>query len=480
MRKKAPNFLLPWQYERFPYSSVFFLGVLVVFFIMLVQINAAIAVLLFGAGFVFFLSLHLEWGLYGLMLLGFFHGWVIDLSQYQSLQRIPYLGGTNAPAVDFFAILLFAAVLTSVAFRFAPIYWRTALHMLPGWQWYGLFLLVGAASLSRVFDHDIAGGVKYLLRPMFFVYAMFVGLVCFVMQRKRVLARVLRIWFWVGSAIALFGAIAFFRAFGSGGWPRVAPFGIGGVAPLGYNHNLLAEVLVVIIPIGIYLAAKGKRHMRGWYIVGTAGMVAIALLTLSRAAWISLGVGSLFILYWYHKAIVGWFNKHGQAAYLAGIGALAVAVYMIFFLGSNIVTSSNEARIVSTDVALFYAARSPIVGNGPGTFIPILANTELFTLDFGDPLDAHGFIQKIILEEGIVGLVFFCLFLFFVLRVLWRKQADKKNRFLFHMLFLCALGAILFQLFNTSYFNANMWLPIGLALAAAQMTTFGENYAFKK
>jgi fructose-specific phosphotransferase system IIC component len=111
----------------------------------------------------------------------------------------------------------------------------------------------------------------------------------------------------------------------------------------------------------------------------------------------------------------------------------------------------------------------------------ILGSAELFTEDFGDPLDAHGFVQKIILEEGVLGLLFFGLFLGYVLQRLWKYQAAReKDYLLFQIFFISVLGAIVFQLFNTSYFNANMWMPIGIALAGLQLYVFGENYAFKK
>lgn len=480
MRKKAPNFLLPWQYERFPFSSVFFLGLLLVLFIFLLQFNTAVAVVLFGAGAVLFLSLHLEWGLYVLMAVGFFHGWEINLSEYQSLRGVPYLAGINAPVVDFFAIMLFLAVVTSVAFRFAPINWRSFLYVFPGWVWYGLFLLAAGISALYAFEGAVGQSVKYLLRPMAFVYLMFVGLVCVILQRRHVLDRVFHIWFWAGSLIATFGLAGFFRSLQFGGWPRAVPFDIAGFAPLGYNHNLLAEVLVAIIPIALFLTLRANKDMRPLYAAGTIGMIGVALLTLSRAAWLSLALGAAVLLYWYGKRVVGWLKTRAEAMYLIGVAGLIGLVYMVFFLGSNVVSSSNEARIVSTDIAVHYATRSPIIGYGPGTFISILGSTAIYTADFGDPLDAHGFIQKIMLEEGVLGLILFILFLFVTLRALWRRQSHGKEEVLFRMLFVSCLSAVTFQLFNTSYFNANMWLPIGVALAALQLSKFGENYAFKK
>jgi O-antigen ligase len=90
----------------------------------------------------------------------------------------------------------------------------------------------------------------------------------------------------------------------------------------------------------------------------------------------------------------------------------------------------------------------------------------VYTLEYGEALDAHGFIQKMLVETGIFGLVAFVGFLGWVLQTI----AKQVRRDVFYQALLCMVaGAMVFQLFNTSYLNSVLWLPIGLALAGVSL-----------
>jgi len=99
-----------------------------------------------------------------------------------------------------------------------------------------------------------------------------------------------------------------------------------------------------------------------------------------------------------------------------------------------------------------------------------LGQAKDFLMDFGDPLDAHGFGQKILSEQGIVGLVFFIFLLGRIVQTLVAAvktlplgSAERRTMLLFS---LGALGLIFYEMFNTTYYSAKMWLPIGAAFAA--------------
>jgi len=55
---------------------------------------------------------------------------------------------------------------------------------------------------------------------------------------------------------------------------------------------------------------------------------------------------------------------------------------------------------------------------------------------------------------------------------LWQRQHklefSKKRKMLYQVLLVSVLGIVVFELFNTSYFNAVMWMPIGVALASTK------------
>ena len=97
----------------------------------------------------------------------------------------------------------------------------------------------------------------------------------------------------------------------------------------------------------------------------------------------------------------------------------------------------------------------------------ILGNTKAYVMDYGEPLEAHGFVQKILLEEGLVGLGLFVGFFVYLVIRLGRSALARGGESFLYVMFTCLiLGEVIFQLFNTSYFNSVLWLPVGMALAA--------------
>ena len=148
---------------------------------------------------------------------------------------------------------------------------------------------------------------------------------------------------------------------------------------------------------------------------------------------------------------------------------LPVLGYVVFFLNSPIVQSSTTSRYAMTDIAFFYANRSPVHGYGPGMFITLLSTVQDWTQEYGDALDAHGIMQKTIVEDGYLGFVLIMLFLIYLFKKLWSAFLFSEDKDLFMVLFMTVVGAVGFQFFNTSYFTSVMWLPIGLALSAATL-----------
>ncbi len=85
--------------------------------------------------------------------------------------------------------------------------------------------------------------------------------------------------------------------------------------------------------------------------------------------------------------------------------------------------------------------------------------------EFGQALEAHGMVQKIFLETGIVGACAFFGTLALIIYALWRETNVRSARAeLCSMLLIMVVGVMMFQLFNTSYFTSVMWMPIGIAL----------------
>jgi len=146
-----------------------------------------------------------------------------------------------------------------------------------------------------------------------------------------------------------------------------------------------------------------------------------------------------------------------------------LALYSSVWKNVSWVQSSNYNRLVLSEISWNAFAESPWIGHGPGAFQDIVGNTFVFVVDFGDPLDSHGFVQKILVEHGGLGLlayVAFLIALMLIFFVAWSQEKNKKEQMQLLSLFIMYIGIIVFELFSTSYYLSRVWIPIGIALAA--------------
>lgn len=430
------------------------------------QLSFLVFIFLVFLGIFIFLVFYPEYCLYLIIPLAFMHSWEVDFSLYGWAKSVPLLSSINAPIVDIVVIILLISVGLTSLLKIRNYTREDIKNIFPSAYWYLAFLLLALVSAFFAYENNIGLSVKYWLRPLVFVFLFFVILPNIIIERKIIFFKVLKISFWVGVFSALFGFSSLF--FGtSGEWLRLVPFGIHGWAPFGYNHNLLAEVLVILWPLGILFYKKDNKRV---YLYGSILMVLAACLTLSRAAWLSIlfGVFMLLVYFWKtnKEVLMTWFKKQRYLGIILLWSVVIIGVYMLSFLFSPVVKSSTSSRWETIQVVNFYTWQSPFIGHGPGLFIPILNNTKIYVLEYGEALDAHGFIFKIILEEGFIGLILFGGFLFSILRRLYQSALRQKNNFVSVCMLMMVGGIICFELFNTSYFNSVMWFPIGLGLTS--------------
>ena len=131
--------------------------------------------------------------------------------------------------------------------------------------------------------------------------------------------------------------------------------------------------------------------------------------------------------------------------------------------------------VLPDEISLTYFRYAPWFGMGPGTFYQLMSETEYFIMEYGAPLDSHGFFQKILVEEGIVGLTLFGIFLFALFRRFTRVSLTFKGKeyHLAECLLMMSVGAVVFQIFNTGYFMSTMWMPLGVAFAGFRLLEKG-------
>jgi O-antigen ligase len=470
---KTHNFLDFWNKKKKKdfWTAILTFALILIPLILIWTASPVIAIFLVFALITGLFVVKLQWGVYFLALFAFFQGLEINFSNLSWTKNTPFLNQLNAPLIDFFATFLLFSFIVAWGFRFVSLKGKKFRDKFPGIFLYGPFIFTSLISLIYIYNNLFAVGFKYILRPMLFVYVAFVLIPYQLIRKRKTVYNIIKLWVFLGIIIALFGFSSLFVV-SKGLWARLVPYAIGGFAPLGYNHNSIAEIMVVVFPFSVFLYFINKhKQTRSFLLVATFLIILAGLLTLSRAGWIALGIETLLISWFARSSLLSFWKKVSftlKTAVFLIFGA--VFLYMGVFLTSSVVESSTTARAEAINVATFYITRKPLFGYGPGTFMYVLSDTEFFVSEFGQPLDAHGLLQKILMEEGAVGLVFFLAFIFWVFWRLHKKQKNtnfiRKRKMLYQSLFVSVLGIVIFQLFSTSYFNAVVWLPLGIALTS--------------
>lgn len=402
-----------------------------------------------------------EWGIYALFFLAPMSGLIIDFSREPTLARLPYLGAINAPAVDFAAILLVACAAGLFFARSQKINFRALKnHAI----FFALWFAAGAAAFY--FGDPVFWGIslKALVRPYIFTYVAFVAPLLLFVRSEKILWRALFAYELAAIVGALIGIISLFTQ-PIVGFLRVEPLVIFGFAPFGNNHNILAESLVAIIPFAWWFAWQEEEKIRRRWLMVAAGLITtVSLLTFSRAAWVVVCLQLLVWFVWHTRRQESWQGAsltRKKISFVAVAAAAVLAVIFFTWISTTVIAERSDAtRADLTGIAWTYFQRAPLTGQGPGTFLPLVDETFAFRQDYGEALDAHGWLQKFGLETGIFGLLTFALLLGALFYKLWQRRREEK----IFVLSLTLLSVWVFQLFNTGYFLGKTWVLVGAAL----------------
>lgn len=382
----------------------------------------------------------------------------------------------NAPIADFIAMAVFASWIVRHLVNAFKGKENIKLKDFPGFALFLLFIVSAIVSLYN--STELAFSIKYIARPLAFFYLMFVFLPFNIIDSKKVLKNCFYVLYTVGLIVAFMGFLALFLIEQSG-FIRTMPIPIGSIWPMGGNHNLLAETLIAIIPVGFLLSYWAKDIFnKKLLIIGTLFMAVICLMTLSRAAWVCMLI--MFIIYFSTKIKIGSPQNVIKIFIASLIVILPLAIYMLSLNASYVAKGSNFNRMFLSEISFKSWLDHPFIGNGAGSFERIVSENPIYIIEFGAPIDSHGFVQKLLLEQGLFGLLSFLALLIYLLNYIFKayKKAKSQNKIeQTNMLMAClltAIGSSVFQLFNTSYYSSKMWLPIGIALAATKFLDNGK------
>ncbi|OQB19216.1 MAG: O-Antigen ligase [Parcubacteria group bacterium ADurb.Bin192] len=338
--------------------------------------------------------------------------------------------------------------------------------ILPLWQPY---LALTGAHLISVFSSyapDPVMVLKFVLRPVLFCYVAFVVMPVNLIRSRRRLKAVLGILTVVGVLASLNGLLSLASVESIGSFVRRAhPIALFGLSPIGENHNVLAELLLMTGPLSMALAVLAKKDRWKSLLFGLAGLqLLVALMTFARTAWIVFFAQAVFMLATVWRPMV---KKYISELLFLIILLIPLALIQIQFSFSHVAQSSNSTRWMLTDIAYQAFLEHPIIGSGAGTYVWRVGSAQVFIQEFGDPLDAHGFWQKLMTETGLLGILTYAWLLLAGVEMIRHtlKFIPKNKQLAAYALVCSAGGAILYQFLNTAYWTAHMWLPVGIMLA---------------
>lgn len=343
--------------------------------------------------------------------------------------------------------------------------------------WLPLAIPMGAIVFTHVLSAfsplhpDAVLVLKYALRPVLWSYLVYVALTVNMVRSPRRLRMVLGIVAATGVFAALMGFASFALPMEPGQViPRARPLPLFGTHPLGENHNLLAEWLSfsVMATLALIYLTKSTRLKR---LLGLAAFlqVAIALLTFARSLWIVMAFQAAMLAFFVWRE---QFKRYASIAIIGLLFTLPLGATLASFSTTQTVQSSNSSRLMLTDIALNYWSQSPFIGAGAGTYVDLVARSAVFFIEYGNPMDSHGWIQKLLAEVGLLGLAAVSWLVIaayrFVRKKLKEYPVQSKERAVILILSFAAAGALIYQLFNTNYWTGKLWFPLGILLAATR------------
>lgn len=388
-----------------------------------------------------------------------------------------YYGSIDVPYADMVGLILFVSWVIKTGYLLFTRRERISLKNFPGWAFMLLFVLSAVLSLINVDQELLTYSIKYILRPILFFYLIFVILPFNIINTEKKLFTAFKVMYALGITLSLMGiwSLIFPPIVGL---RRVVPISIFGIYPLGTNHNLFAEIFVCLIPVAMILFWQENKSLvlKNFYLMGALLMSGVNLLTLSRGGWLALfSEFIILIAIKYRKEVAKYFTNY--LFYLALALSTPILYLMYQLLTSYVVVSSNLNRLKLIDIAWNMFQANPIIGHGIGSFTVVVSGVQWYIIEYGGPLDAHGFLFKTLAEIGILGTICFVSLLLYYLSVLalaYKKSQNKDYNWVIIGMLLAVIGCIIFQFFGTGYYIAKLWLPIGIAVASLKV--YGLRY----
>jgi hypothetical protein len=341
----------------------------------------------------------------------------------------------DTPWADLAAAALLPVALTTLGPR------RVAL---PAWAAWAALLIVGGVG-TALSDAPAASLQALVRKPIFLWLAYGGGLASVVAVAPRGWTRGALRWMVIVAAIVLLVSSVGRIAAGEGLWIRA-------IDGLTHNHKTVA---VALVPAAALLwATRSGRVDAVLLTFATAAIVVSA----SRTAWIALAGALSYVVVVNGRPLAA---RRGAILAVVAAGAVA-AIYGPVLTRSITQLDAARSRHALNVRATEMLARAPLVGMGAGASVRWEAVT--FPHYRVNGVDAHGAVQKVAAEHGVLGLLAWCgATAWMALRV--RGAAAGRRGAALWAAFV-ALHVNL--LFSTETFSQTHWAMLGIVLGLSR------------
>lgn len=325
--------------------------------------------------------------------------------------------------------------------------------------------------LGGIVSPDPSGSIKPALIYTVFILAYF--LVANLIRTRQWLNRCL--WGMTLSlfAVSAYGIMQYVFGFGAVTWQDTSMFSdiSGRVFSTFENPNVLAEYLIMLIPLAIALVFDSSKHSaKGVALVTLAASVLCLVFTWSRGAWLGFIFGVLvFLLIYSKKILAALFALTALIPFLPFV--LPDSVINRFSSIGNIADSSTSYRVnIWTGVMRMLKDHwFTGIGTGLPAFSKVYPGYSLSGIESAP--HAHNLFLQIITEHGVVALIIFILIIFLFVQSVFSfgKYESGKSKLTASAL-MCGILAVLLQgLTDYIWYNYRVylifWLVIGLTTA---------------
>ncbi len=332
---------------------------------------------------------------------------------------------------------------------------------------FAVFLTV--SFVSSLLSADPIYSIWYFCRWPLFLYLAYIFVPYNLIRDRKTLKNLIITTTFSAMIVLLFGLLSLVGQDISDSFFRVRSIAIFNVYPFGENHNLIAEFLNIgaFFLLTLRVLAKTDKLKRIIDVLFLVSFVTI-ILTFSRTGWIVLAFQSFAYIWLYLKD-----RKINKKRLILPIILCILMLSPFFFKMGNLQSdniSSTENRWILTEISFKSFQDKPLLGQGSGYFIRLVEKDIRFRAKYGDPIDSHGILQKVLAENGLLGLLSWL----FILLVLFKEyyqafvKYNKRAPWLAPLI-LGSFGGLIFQLLNTSYYKGKVWLPIVVTLLAIEL-----------